>query len=68
MMGIAVHFQNFANALYMVEACNATACTGSTEANAMNGKLAAIGYFKASNTGPNDSRDNDEWQTHCYDG
>jgi len=47
---IAVHFQDFANALYMVEACHATGCTGSTEVNAMNGMLAAIGYFKASNS------------------
>jgi len=47
---IAVHFQDFANALYILEACNTTGCTISTEVNAMNGMLAAIGYFKASNT------------------
>ncbi len=51
---IAVHLQDFGNALYMVQACNATGCTISTEVNAMNGMLAAIGYFKASNTDADD--------------
>ncbi len=41
-LDIAVHFQDFANAQYIVDACNATGCTGSTEVNAMNGMLAAI--------------------------
>ncbi len=48
---IAVHFQDFARALYIVQACDATGCTNSSEVNAMNGMLSAIGYFKASNTG-----------------
>jgi len=48
---IAVHFQDFTNALYIVQACNVTRCNNSTEVNAMNGDEAAIGYFKASNTG-----------------
>ncbi len=51
---IAVHFQDFANALYIVQACDATGCTDSSEVNAMKGMLSAIGYFKASNTGLRD--------------
>jgi hypothetical protein len=51
---IAVHFQDFTNALYMVEACNVSGCNGSTALHAMNGMLDAIGYFKASNTGEAD--------------
>ena len=51
---IAVHFQDFARALYIVQACDATGCTNSSEVNAMNGMLSAIGYFKASNTGLRD--------------
>ena len=47
---VAVHLHDFANALYMVEACNANGCNGSSAVNAMNGTLDAIGYFKASNT------------------
>jgi len=48
---IAVHLQDFTNALYVVQACNVTGCNGSTEVHAMNRMLDAIGYFKASNTG-----------------
>jgi hypothetical protein len=51
---ISIHFQDFTNALYMLEACNTVGCTGSTAVNTMNGMLDAIGYFKASNT---DSQD-----------
>lgn len=49
-LAIAVHLQDFTNALYIVEACNATTCLSSTAVHAMNGMLNAIGYFKASNT------------------
>lgn len=47
---IAVHMHDWANALYMVEACNLGGCAGSTEASATNVMLDTIGYFKASNT------------------
>ena len=47
---IAVHLQDFTNALYMVSACNASGCTVSTEISALNVMLSTIGYFKASNT------------------
>lgn len=46
---ISVHFQDFARALYIVQACDAAGCTDSSEVNAMSGMLSAIGYFKASN-------------------
>lgn len=46
---IAVHLHDFANALYVVDACNVTGCSSSTEVNAINRALDAIGYFKASN-------------------
>ena len=47
---IAVHFHDFGRALYIVQACDASGCTDSSEVNAMNVMLSAIGYFKASNT------------------
>ena len=47
---IAVHFYDFGRALYIVQACDASGCTNSSEVNAMNVMLSAIGYFKASNT------------------
>jgi len=46
---IAVHLHDFTNALYMVEACNTVGCTVSSEVDAVNGALDAIGYLKASN-------------------
>jgi hypothetical protein len=46
---IAVHFHDFGRALYIVQACDASGCTGSSEVNTMNSMIAAIGYFKASN-------------------
>jgi len=52
---IAVHLHDFANALYIIQACNNLGCTGSAEVNAINGALGAIGYFKASNTDSGDS-------------
>ncbi len=47
---IAVHLFDFANALYILEACNNYLCSRSTEINVINGMLDAVGYFKASNT------------------
>ena len=47
---ISVHLFDFANALYVVEACNSSGCTGSTEVTAMNGILASIGHFRGSST------------------
>lgn len=49
-LDIAVHNHNWQNARYLLEACNDTGCTASTEINTMDGALQAIGYFKASNT------------------
>lgn len=46
---IAVHLHDFANALYMLQACNSSGCAGSAEVSATNLGLDAIGYFKASN-------------------
>lgn len=46
-LNIAVHLNDFTNALYMVEACNANGCTGSTEVSAINVMLGTIGYFRA---------------------
>ena len=51
---ISVHLQDFVNALYIVQACNPTGCTSSTEISAINVMLSTIGYFKASNTGAAD--------------
>ena len=53
-MPIAVHLHDFPKALYIVEACNVGGCTGSSEVNAIDMALNAIGYFKASNTGAGD--------------
>jgi len=49
-LSIAVHFHDFGRALYIVQACDASGCTDSSEVNAMNLMLSTIGYFKASNT------------------
>lgn len=45
---IAVHLQDWTNASYMLEACNATGCTTSA-AVFPNASAQAVGYFKASN-------------------
>jgi hypothetical protein len=48
---IAVHLYNWAQARYFVEACNSGGCgPDSSVVNAASAVLAAIGYFKASNT------------------
>ena len=52
---VAVHRHDWANARYLVEACNGLGCTASNEVNTSAGAaLAAIGYFKASNTDRDD--------------
>lgn len=51
---ITVHRHDWANARYLVEACNGAGCTASNEVTTLGGVLQAIGYFKASNT---DARD-----------
>ncbi|NIQ10556.1 MAG: integrin [Gammaproteobacteria bacterium] len=50
---IAVHLQDWANASYILQSCIGTECTNSAARFATNSG-AAIGYFKASNTGVND--------------
>jgi len=51
---ISVVNHDWANARYMVEACNSTGCTASAELNTAGAVLKAIGFVKASNTGVND--------------
>lgn len=51
---IAVHRHDWADARFLVEACNDVGCTASNEVTTLGGVLRAIGYFKASNT---DARD-----------
>jgi hypothetical protein len=42
------------NARYIVQACDAKGCTDSSPISPVAGLVPAIGYFKASNTGPDD--------------
>lgn len=49
-LDVAVHLHDWANARYLLDACNSAGCTGSNEVSAATGVLQAIGYFKASNT------------------
>lgn len=51
---IAVHLFDWANAQYIVEACNSIGCNSSEVVTVFDVVLDAIGYFKASNTGAND--------------
>ena len=51
---ISVVNHDWANARYMVEACNSAGCTGSVEMNTVGAALKAVGFIKASNTGIND--------------
>lgn len=51
---IAVHLHNWSNASYILQSCIGTECTNSFARTATNSS-AAIGYFKASNTGVNDN-------------
>lgn len=47
---IAVHLHDWVNALYMLQACNGSGCTGSTEVSATGVMLEAIGTVVGSNT------------------
>jgi hypothetical protein len=51
---IAVHLQDWTNASYILESCVAGVCTRSGATMATD-STAAIGYFKASNSGVNDN-------------
>jgi hypothetical protein len=42
---VPVHLFDFANALFIVEACNAVGCSGSTEINVMNAAIEAVGMI-----------------------
>jgi len=53
-LDIAVHRQNWGLARYALDACNTAGCARSNEVTITAGMLAAIGFFKASNTGAND--------------
>jgi len=52
---LAVHSANWAAAQYRAAACNTSGCSSSTAVGISTGMISAIGYFKASNTGANDS-------------
>ena len=47
---IAVYKENWGKARYALDACNAAGCTRSDQVTITAGMLAAIGYFKGSNT------------------
>lgn len=51
-LDIAVHRMNWVKAQFAVDACNAGGCTRSNQTSALALMLPTIGYFKASNTGP----------------
>ena len=52
---ISVHLQDWVNASYMVQSCDASGtCADSAVITATTAMLNAIGYFKASNTGASD--------------
>lgn len=48
-LDVAVHLHDWAHARYMLDACNASGCTGSSAVGTIGGALDAIGYFKTSN-------------------
>lgn len=52
---LSVHLHDWVNALYLVEACNASGCDSSSPISTGSAMLAAIGFLKASNT------DADDW-------
>lgn len=55
-LDVSVHFHDWPNARYRLEACNAGGCTGSNEVTTTLGSaLQAIGYFKSSNHEAGDS-------------
>jgi hypothetical protein len=51
---ISVHREVWATTLYQLRACNAAGCSASAPLNPQPLMLDTIGYFKASNTDPND--------------
>lgn len=53
-IGIAVHLQRWANALYIVSACNLAGCHDSAPIFPRDQMLDTIGYFKASNSDASD--------------
>jgi hypothetical protein len=54
-LDVSVHTFKWAAALVRVEACNDTACTGSTALSTASAMLPAIGYSKASGIDPGDA-------------
>lgn len=49
-LDVSVHLHDWANARYMLDACNSSGCTGSNElGTTLDDMLEAIGYFKNSN-------------------
>ena len=52
---VAVHLFDWVNAQYMIEACNAGGCTGSSEFSVTDQMLDTIGYFKANNVDVDDA-------------
>lgn len=52
---VSVHTFKWTAALLRVEACNDTACTGSTALSTANAMLPAIGYLKAASVDANDT-------------
>jgi hypothetical protein len=55
---ISVHLFDFVNALYIVEGCDASSCTSSSEVSVMSNMISTIGYFKASNNRSDSTVDN----------
>ncbi|MGH8251393.1 MAG: FG-GAP repeat protein [Steroidobacteraceae bacterium] len=54
-LDVPVHLHDWADARYLLDACNDGGCTGSNEVGTIDGALAAIGYFKNSNHEAGDS-------------
>jgi trimeric autotransporter adhesin len=48
---VAVHLHDWADARYVLDACNAVGCTPSNQVGVANVMLQSIGYFKPSNPG-----------------
>jgi hypothetical protein len=49
-LDVTVYRQNWARALYLVEACNSNGCASSNQVDTLNTMAQTIGYFKPSNT------------------
>jgi hypothetical protein len=52
---IGVHVHDWVNASYIVKACDVGGCVSSATVYTTSAMIAAIGYFKASNTGVSDN-------------